>query len=45
MDNIVIWNVNYEDWRAYACDIANRDLAEKDWRRFIGEDKPYEETC
>jgi WD40 repeat protein len=41
---IEIWDVSPESWRERACRIANRDLTEEEWERYLG-DRPYRSTC
>jgi len=38
-DNTIIpWDVSLEFWQARACRIANRNLTEAEWNKFIGPD-------
>ena len=39
------WNVQVEQWRAWACEIAGRNLSTVEWKRYIGADTPYGLTC
>jgi WD40 repeat protein len=40
----IVWNIRLDDWFAQACRIANRDLTEQEWTRFLpGE--PYQKVC
>jgi predicted type IV restriction endonuclease len=44
-NNVILWDVNFESWKAQACDIANRTLTSAEWNQFIGADIPYVSTC
>jgi WD40 repeat protein len=40
----IVWNARLDDWLAQACRIANRDLTEAEWNRFLpGE--PHQKVC
>lgn len=43
-NNIYVWNLDLADWETQACSIANRNLTQDEWQRFVG-DAPYEKTC
>ncbi len=43
-DEVTLWNVDLEDWKKRACDIAKRNFTEEEWERYLG-DKPYTITC
>lgn len=34
-----------EQWRQRACQRAGRNLSRNEWRRYIGNDQPYNRTC
>jgi len=40
-----LWDVNPESWLKQLCDIANRNLSQKEWREYMGEQGPFEKTC
>ena len=40
----IIWDARLDGWLARACRIANRDLDEAEWRRFLPLE-PYRRTC
>ncbi|OQW90584.1 MAG: hypothetical protein BWK78_06645, partial [Thiotrichaceae bacterium IS1] len=40
-----LWDVDPQSWVKKACEIANRNFTEKEWRRFLGEERKYEKTC
>jgi len=44
---IRLWdtNVDVTSWQTRACRIANRNLTQKEWDKYIGEDVPYRCTC
>ncbi|RKZ38499.1 MAG: hypothetical protein DRQ49_14120 [Gammaproteobacteria bacterium] len=42
---IRLWDVNPESWLKQACSIANRNLSQKEWREYMGEQRPFEKTC
>jgi WD40 repeat protein len=35
--SIVIWDVVFDDWRARACELVNRNLTDFEWQEFVGE--------
>jgi WD40 repeat protein len=41
----LIFDVDPRSWLRVACRIANRNLTEAEWRRFVGPGFPYERTC
>lgn len=43
-NRIIVWDVSFDSWRQQACAIANRNLTELEWQRFVGE-AGYQETC
>lgn len=34
---LTVWDLNRAVWKRLACRLANRDLTEAEWRRFVGE--------
>jgi len=42
--NIIFWDVDINSWRTRACDIANRNLRQAEWQRFLS-DAGFRETC
>jgi tetratricopeptide (TPR) repeat protein len=45
-DNTVrLWDVNLESWLKQLCYIANRNFSHKEWREYMGEQRPFETTC
>ncbi len=40
----IAWNVNPLSWFARACQMANRNLTEQEWRTYM-DDKLYHKTC
>jgi WD40 repeat protein len=44
-DTIILWDVSFDSWQARACHIANRNLTQSEWNKFIGSDVPYRCTC
>jgi tetratricopeptide (TPR) repeat protein len=45
-DNTVrLWDVNPKSWLKQLCYIANRNLSQKEWREYMGEQRPHEKTC
>jgi hypothetical protein len=40
----MVWNVDPAAWRRQACRIANRDLAQAEWRDFLSP-RPYRPVC
>lgn len=41
---IILWDVDIESWQAGACRIANRNLTDEEWKKYIG-GKRYRATC
>jgi WD40 repeat protein len=39
-----LWDVSLESWLKRARYIANRNLTQEEWRRYVG-DRPYRKTC
>ena len=39
-----LWDLDLTPWEARACAIANRNLTDSEWRRYLG-DTPYQKTC
>lgn len=44
LGEVIIWNINLDAWKEIACRIANRNLTEGEWSRYMGE-RPYHATC
>jgi len=42
---LILWDASVESWKARACRIANRNLTQDEWNRFIGPDTSYRRTC
>jgi WD40 repeat protein len=42
--SVILWDMQLDSWKERACQRANRNLTEEEWRRFFG-DEPYRETC
>ena len=42
---IRLWDVDVDSWQKRACRIANRNLTQDEWKKFIGKDIPYRCTC
>ena len=42
--SIVLWDLRLDSWITQACQRANRNLTQEEWRRFFGEE-PYRATC
>jgi WD40 repeat protein len=41
---IILWDVSLDAWKDRACRIANRNLTQSEWKRFLPS-VPYRETC
>lgn len=41
---VILWDTSADAWQARACQAANRNLTEAEWRKYLGE-RPYRETC
>lgn len=44
-DDAIVWDLGPELWRRQACAIANRNLDEREWKRLIGDNPPYRQSC
>ncbi|MGI9607513.1 MAG: BTAD domain-containing putative transcriptional regulator [Acidimicrobiales bacterium] len=40
-----IWNYDLDSWPALACDIAGRNMTEREWADFGPQGEPYRVTC
>jgi len=41
---ILLWDLDPNSWQARACRIANRNLTQEEWTRYLGEE-PYRKVC
>jgi WD40 repeat protein len=41
---LAMWDVSLDSWRTRACQIANRNLTQKEWSAYLP-DEPYRKTC
>ncbi len=39
------WNIDVDYWAERACEIANRNLSQKEWIRYVGPEFPFDTTC
>ncbi len=39
-----LWDVDLQSWLKSACAMANRNLTDKEWQKYMG-DEPYRKTC
>jgi hypothetical protein len=39
-----LWDIAPQSWVNRACQIANRNLSQEEWRKYFG-DKPHQKTC
>jgi len=42
---IYSWDINVNSWLKRGCAIANRNLTQLEWDRFVGKEIPYQSTC
>ena len=42
---VMLWNVDLQTWQHRACELANRNLTEDEWRRYLGDRGAYRTTC
>jgi WD40 repeat protein len=42
---LVYWDVSVEAWLTVACQIANRDLTEPEWKNYVGNEASFRKTC
>jgi hypothetical protein len=43
-EDITLWNLDVNSWKARACQIANRNLTLEEWGQYMG-NSPYQRTC
>lgn len=43
--DVRLWDVELHSFIKRACAIANRNLTQEEWRRYMGDDVPYRKTC
>jgi WD40 repeat protein len=43
--DVRLWDLDPAVWVASACALANRDLSEAEWERYVGADVPFQPTC
>jgi WD40 repeat protein len=41
----ILWDVDPTSWSERACKLANRNLTDAEWLRYVGTDEPYAKTC
>jgi WD40 repeat protein len=41
---IILWDLRLNTWRSHACEIANRNLTQDEWGRYVGT-QPWRQTC
>ena len=41
----VRWDLDTRTWVRRACEIANRNLTEQEWKQYVGKEVPYRKTC
>ncbi len=44
-DGAIVWDLRPDVWLRQACAIANRNLDEREWKRLIGDNPPYRQSC
>jgi len=44
-DGAIVWDLRPGVWLRQACAIANRNLDEREWKRLIGDNPPYRQSC
>jgi len=42
---VSLWNVDIDEWASRACQIAGRNLTEREWNDFVGNSFPYQKVC
>jgi hypothetical protein len=42
---VLLWDVDADSWVKRACRIANRDLTQQEWAKYVGARAEYEPTC
>lgn len=43
-NELLFWQLDLESWKVAACQIANRNLTQTEWKVYLG-DTSYQETC
>jgi WD40 repeat protein len=43
--NLDLWDAGLPGWRELACRLANRDLTQVEWERYVGMGTPYHPAC
>jgi WD40 repeat protein len=43
--SVVVWDADLDAWPKRACEIANRNITQEEWKTFVGEDLPFRATC
>jgi WD40 repeat protein len=41
---IIFWDVSLASWSQAACQVADRNLTQEEWERYLGAE-PYHQTC
>src|SRR3712207_9202203 len=44
-DLLVTWSASFDAWRQAACGLANRNLTDGEWRRFVGDNSEPQDLC
>ncbi len=44
-DLLVTWSASFDAWRQAACGLANRNLTDGEWRRFVGDNSEPQVLC
>jgi WD40 repeat protein len=42
---VILWDVDVASGLRKACAIATRNLTHTEWRRYVGDDVPYQAPC
>ena len=44
-DSVAVWNYDIEAWPVFACELAGRNMTQREWDEFGPQDIEYRSTC
>lgn len=42
---VILWDLDAASWLPRACAIADRNLRQREWSQYVGDDVPYQAPC
>jgi hypothetical protein len=42
---VMMWDIDSQSWLNKACQIANRNLSQLEWRKYFGDERLHQKTC